>query len=241
MEQHRLLLFVPTYNERDNVEFLYAELKRLPIIFDLLFCDDNSPDGTGLILDKLAAQDTSMKVMHRPGKMGLGTAHLAAFSYAKNNNYHHLLTMDADFTHDPSYVPAMLQKSLAADIVIGSRYAQGGGMEGWGKIRLPFTYFWRGMIRYGLGLPYDATGAFRVYNVQLFNEKLCSNLSSKEFSFNIETLYRFVRNGARVVEVPIVAKNRVRGKSKLSCALAFEEASIFFKLLFDRIKASMRR
>jgi dolichol-phosphate mannosyltransferase len=235
MSINKLLLFIPTYNERDNVELLYRELVKLPIRFDMLFCDDNSPDGTGQVLDQLAQHDQRVKVMHRAGKLGLGTAHLAAFGYAKQHGYSHLLTMDADFTHDPSYIPALLDKASHADIVIGSRYAQGGGMAGWGSIRLPFTYFWKGMIKHGLGLPYDATGAFRVYAVKLFDDRICKQIRSKEFSFNIETLYHFVRHGARVAEVPIVAKNRVRGESKLSVGLAWEECRIFFRLLFHRM------
>jgi dolichol-phosphate mannosyltransferase len=232
----KLLIFVPTYNEKDNIELLYHALKKLPIDADILFCDDNSPDGTGAVLDTLAAHDSRVTVMHRSGKLGLGTAHLAAFRYARAHGYSHLVTMDADFTHDPSYIPAMLAKAQEADVVIGSRYAQGGGMIGWGSIRLPFTYFWKGMIKYGLGLPYDATGAFRVYRVSLLDENLCNTLRSKQFSFNIEALYYLKQRGARIAEIPIVAKNRVRGASKLSFGLAWEEACMFIRLLSNRIK-----
>ena len=236
----KLLLFIPTYNERDNVPLLYTALKQLPISCDILFCDDNSPDGTGVILDSLALEDPHLKVLHRSGKLGLGTAHLLAFNYARAHGYSHLLTMDADFTHDPHYIPALLEQVDKADIVIGSRYMQGGGMKGWGSVRLPFTYFWRGMIKYCLGLPYDATGAFRLYNVSLFDESVCNHLVSKEFSFNIETLYHFVRRGARVVQVPIIAKNRIHGHSKLSVGLMMEEARIFCVLTADRLLRALR-
>ena len=184
--KNNLLVCIPTYNERENVPLLYHELKKLPVNFDILFCDDNSPDGTGKIADQLAGVDSSVKIMHRPGKLGLGTAHLACFGYARTHGYEKVLMMDADFTHDPAYIPQMIKVSENADLVIGSRYARGGRMEGWGKFRLPLTYFWKGMIRYGLGLPQDATGAFRLYRVNVLTDDILKKVVSKQFSFHIE-------------------------------------------------------
>lgn len=232
---NKLLVFTPTYNERGNVQKLYQALKKLPFELDILFCDDNSPDGTGKLIDELIANDCSVHVIHRSSKMGLGTAHKEAFQFARNHGYDYLLTMDADFTHDPAYIPAMIEKKRGADIVIGSRYTSGGKMEGWNAIRLPFTYFWRGMIRYGLGMPYDCTGAFRLYSVSVLNPALYKTLKSQGFAFCMESLYRFKRNGARIVEVPILARSRTEGKSKLSIKIMAEVAKQYFCLLFDRL------
>lgn len=226
LSSSELLIFIPTYNERDNVIPLYKEIKKHIPNCTILFCDDSSPDGTGSLLDELAARDTSVRIMHRPGKMGLGTAHKAAFCYARTHGYKYLLTMDADFTHNPHYIPAMLALKEDTDIVIGSRYAQGGVMKGWGVIRLPFTHFWRSMIRYGLNMPYDCTGAFRLYSVNALKPDIYEKFTSKGFSFNMEALYHLKRTGARIKEVPIIAHSREHGDSKLSGAIMKE---VFFK------------
>jgi dolichol-phosphate mannosyltransferase len=232
---NKILVFIPTYNERANVDRLYIQLKNLGLPIDILFCDDNSPDNTGKILDELAEHDHTVHVIHRPAKLGLGTAHLEAFRYAHKNHYNYLITMDADGTHDPKYIPLMLDKKDKYDIVIGSRWAGKGTMYGWGKIRLFFTNFWRNMIKYGLGMPYDCMGAFRLYNVALLNEASIKNLKSEGFSFNLESLYRFLQRGARVYEVPIEARNRDRGESKLSTKIMRETAKQYFILLTDRL------
>lgn len=235
MTHNSILVFIPTYNERENVEKLYNKIKKLPYKLDILFCDDNSPDGTGKILDELADKDATVKVLHRPGKNGLGTAHKEGFLYAKSHHYNYLITMDADLTHDPNYIPTMMQKKHKADIVIGSRYAQGGQMKGWHAVRLPFTHFWRTMIKYGLGLPYDATGAFRLYNVDVLQEEIHKKIQSQGFSFCMESLYHFTRHGAKIAEVPIEAHSRVHGASKLSIKIMHEVATQFCKLVWNRI------
>lgn len=231
-----LLIFIPTYNERENVTKLYRAIKQHSKEADILFCDDNSPDGTGNILDQLAHHDKTVHVIHRPAKLGLGTAHVQAFSYAQEHGYHYLVTMDADFTHDPSYIPKMVHHKENADIIIGSRYTSGGSMHGWGKIRLPFTFFWRNMINKGLGMPYDCTGAFRLYNVKRLPTNVYTNINSKGFSFCMESLYRFKQSGLKVKEIPITAHNRLHGKSKLSVSIMKEVAMTFLSLWYERIK-----
>jgi dolichol-phosphate mannosyltransferase len=230
----KLLVFVPTYNERANIEPLCNAIKRQPFTLDILFCDDNSPDGTGTLLDTLAANDPSIKVIHRSGKLGLGTATKQAFDYAIKHGYEFLLTMDADLTHDPAYIPALIGKRHEADIVIGSRYAQGGSMKGWSIIRLPFTYFWRSMIRWGIGLPCDATGAFRLYRVPFLAKVDLHQISSRGFCFGLESLYYCKLAGARIEETPIIAHSRVAGKSKLSVRIMTEFAAKYLQLTFDR-------
>jgi dolichol-phosphate mannosyltransferase len=239
MNPIRLVIAIPTYNERKNAPLLYQEIKDLGIDSDILFIDDNSPDGTGAVVDELAAKDNHVKVMHRPGKMGLGTAHKAAYIYARDHGYSHLIIMDADFTHDPKYIPEMLKLKDKADIVIGSRYTQGGKMHGWSNFRLPFTYFWRWMIKTFLGLPYDSTGAFRLYNVQLFTPELLKQLDATGFAFCMESLYRFSQNKARIMEVPIQARSRIHGESKLSGKIMREAFVQFLKLSFDRLKRAI--
>lgn len=233
-QDHDILVFIPTYNEYGNIEKLCAAIKK-NISCTILFCDDNSPDGTGQLLDTLAAQDPTIKVMHRPKKMGLGTAHLAAFWYAKKHAYKVVITMDADFTHDPVYLPALIAKRNDADIIIGSRYESGGKMSGWNKIRLPFTLFWKNAIKYGLGMPYDCTTAFRLYNVNIMQDELISTFSSTGFSFNIESLYKFKKHGARIAQIPIHAQTRQYGESKLSVGIMTEMAKEYFKILIDRL------
>lgn len=232
---NKILVFIPTYNERGNVQRLYQEIKKLSHTLDILFCDDNSPDGTGDLIDGLVHNDNSVKVIHRPSKMGLGTAHIEAFNYARKHTYDYLITMDADFTHDPSYIPGLINQKDHADIVIGSRYISGGKMEGWNKIRLPFTYFWRSMIKYGLGMPYDCTGAFRLYRVAILKPELYTKLTSQGFSFGMEALYRLKQNGACIAEIPILAKQRQEGKSKLTVKIMSEFAKQYFRLVGDRL------
>jgi dolichol-phosphate mannosyltransferase len=234
-----LLVCIPTYNERENVILLYDAIKKLPLDTHILFIDDNSPDGTGAVIKILVENDATTHAIHRPQKMGLGTAHKEAFDFAHANNYPYLLTMDADFTHHPSYIPELFAKKELGDIIIGSRYARGGGMSGWGTIRLPFTYFWRGMIKYGLGMPYDCTGAFRLYNVAFLKPTLYKPLKSHGFSFCMESLYYFKKAGARIAEVPIKAHNRIHGASKLSSSIMREVARMFFRLLGDRLRSPL--
>src|SRR5690606_15516802 len=142
-------------------------------------------------------KDKTVKVLHRPAKMGLGTAHKAAFRFAQEHGYEYLITMDADLTHDPKYIPDLLAHKKNTDIVIGSRYTRGGSMHGWHKFRLPFTYFWRSMIKNFLGLPYDCTGAFRLYNVHILKPAIYNQVKGTGFAFCMESLYRFSQNEAR--------------------------------------------
>ena len=183
---------------------------------DLLIVDDNSPDGTGTEIDTLRQEDPTVLVIHREKKNGTGTAFIQGYKFVQEQGYEYLITMDADLTHDPCYIPAMLDKIQNADIVIGSRYAQGGAMKGWNSFRLPFTYFWRNMIKYGLGMPYDCTGAYRLYRVSAVKPTIYSHVRAKGFAFCMESLYHFSRKNARIQEVPIIAHSRIHGDSKLS-------------------------
>lgn len=233
--KNSIVVAVPTYNERENVQKLYQEIKNLNLPIDFYFIDDNSPDGTGDVLAKIAAHDSAVRVMHRSRKLGLGTAHIEAFRYARQRDYQYLITMDADFTHDPKYIPLLLSKKNDADIIIGSRYTSGGKMSGWGKIRLPFTLFWRWLIAKGLGMPFDCTGAFRLYRVAALDPNIFENLDSRGFSFCMESIYYFKKAGLKIDEVPIHAQSRLHGKSKLSINIMAEAAKKFLSLFYDRL------
>ena len=238
---NKIVLCIPTYNEYGNIQRLYEAIKKLSCPVDIFFCDDNSPDGTGILIDSLVKADPTVKVLHRPGKMGLGTAQVAGFSFAREHGYDYLIIMDADFTHDPKYIPDLIAKKDAADIVIGSRYASGGKMEGWSALRLPFTYFWRSMINHGLNMPYDCTGAFRLYRVSILNPSVYNQCTSQGFSFGMEVLYRFKQQGARIAEVPILARQRQEGKSKLTGKIMSEFAKKYVSLVAERIMSRSKK
>jgi dolichol-phosphate mannosyltransferase len=236
----KIVVAIPTYNERENVEKLYSEIKSLNLPIDFYFIDDDSPDGTGHLLAEIARRDSSVRVLHRSRKMGLGTAHIEAFRFARQQGYGYLMTMDADFTHHPHFIPHITARK-DSDIVIGSRYVGGAAMTGWGKIRLPFTLFWRWMIARGLGMPYDCTGAFRMYRVDKLDPAVFERLSSRGFSFCMESIYYFKKAGLVINEVPIKAHIRLHGKSKLSMSIMREAAGMFLKLFFDRLRRPTKR
>lgn len=238
MERNSILIFTPTYNERDNVLKLHEAIRALPIKTDILYIDDSSPDGTGDVIMNLQKEDPNVFIISRSKKLGLGTAHKRAFEYAQQHNYTYVVSMDADLTHDPVYIPAMISALMHYDIVIGSRYAQGGKMHGWGRLRLPFTYFWRGMIKYGLGLPYDCTGAFRAYRATILQPEIYNNVQGTGFAFCMESLFFFKRYGARIGEVAIQAHSRIHGTSKLSTRIMYEVFTTYFRLLFIRLTSS---
>lgn len=234
MEKNYILVAIPTYNEKENIPLLHKEIQQLHLPTDILFIDDNSPDGTGTVIDELIQKDPTVHVIHRPAKLGLGTAHKEAFRYAQKQGYKYLITMDADLTHDPKYIPDLLAHKNEADIVIGSRYTTGGSMHGWHKVRLPLTYFWRSMIKNVLGLPYDCTGAYRLYNVGVLKPEIYNQVKGTGFAFCMESLYRFSQYGARIAETPIEAHSRIHGASKLSWPIMFEVAGRFCSLSYDR-------
>ena len=219
-KKEKLLIAVPTYNEKENIADLCAALREQAPDADIFIIDDNSPDGTGEIADELANKDKHITVLHREGKLGLGTAQMASYEHARNNGYTYLITMDADFTHDPKYIPAMREKmeESCADVVVGSRYAEGGEMQNWGGFRLMLTKFWCGCLRLGTGMTGDCTGAFRLYKVAVLDPEIYTSITAPGFSFGLEFLFRLHQSGAKIEQVGIVAKGREEGKgeSKLS-------------------------
>ena len=223
----RLTICLPTYNERENLEPLVEALARVVAEHGLdatiLVVDDNSPDGTGQVADRLARESALVSVLHRPGKEGLGPAYLAAFRSALADGTELVLTMDCDFSHDPADVPRLVRAAEVADLVVGSRYVAGGGVRNWGPLRRAVS---RGGCLYAqvvLGAPVrDLTGGFKCYRRQVLERIGLDRISSKGYAFQIETTYRALRRGFRVTEIPIVFTDREAGRSKMSRGIVLE-------------------
>jgi dolichol-phosphate mannosyltransferase len=212
-------VIVPTYNERENVESLVTQLLALPTNVNVLVVDDGSPDGTGEIADRLAVEsDGRVGVIHRPGKLGLGTAYLAGFERALADGADLVCTMDADFSHNPRYIPAMVDKiGQGFDLVIGSRYVSGGGASGCTLPRIALSWGANAFARIMLGLrAHDTTAGFRCYRREVLAGMDLTAIKASGYSFLIEMLYRIQRLGWQVGEVPIIFENRRLGASKIS-------------------------
>lgn len=212
------LVVLPTYNERENLAPMITQLLDLPIGLGVIVVDDNSPDGTGELADELAVQHPSrVAVIHRPGKLGLGTAYRAGFEQALERGAARIITMDADFSHHPRFIPSMVEASARYDLVIGSRYVSGGGA--------PDSPFHRRLLSWGanafartmLGLrAHDATAGFRCYRRVVLETLPLDSIFSNGYSFLIEMLFMVQRAGFSVGEVPIVFEDRKLGASKIS-------------------------
>ncbi len=214
----RPVTIVPTYNERDNIEILLDELLALPVNLSVINVDDGSPDGTGEISDQWAARyPDRVRVLHRAGKLGLGTAYVAGFKAALGFGYDRIMTMDADFSHHPRYIPAMLDSSCEYDLVIGSRYVKGGGTLNCTWRRKALSRGANSFAKTMLGLQaQDCTAGFRCYRREVLEVIELDRLFSNGYSFLIEMIYYVQRRGFTVGEVPIIFEDRRRGTSKIS-------------------------
>ncbi len=216
-------MIIPTYNERDNLESIVTRVRAAVPDADVLIVDDNSPDGTGEIADKLAASDTRVHVLHRPGKSGLGTAYITGFGWAMSNGYDVMVEMDADGSHDPADLPKMLTALESADLVIGSRYVPGGTVVNWPKSREVLSRGANVYVRIMLGISvHDATGGYRAYRAQTLRGVGLETVDSQGYCFQIDLTVRTVNNGGKVTEVPITFTERAKGASKMSRAIIIE-------------------
>jgi dolichol-phosphate mannosyltransferase len=219
----RALVCLPTYDERDNVAPMVEAILAVDPKVEVLVIDDNSPDGTGEIADGIAARETRVHVLHRAGKEGLGKAYLAGFAWALERGYGLVLEMDADFSHDPKYLPAMLAASRSADLVLGSRYVPGGGTVNWGlgrKILSRGGSFYARMVL-GIGVR-DLTGGFKCFRREVLESIDLPTVECSGYAFQIELTYRALRKGFRVAEIPIVFVDRRVGQSKMSRRIVLE-------------------
>jgi dolichol-phosphate mannosyltransferase len=213
----RILVSLATYNERDNLAALVREVRAALPTADVLVIDDNSPDGTGKLADDLAAADPHVRVEHRSGKLGLGTAILQAMRYAMDHGYDLLVNMDADFSHHPRYLPALVAGMDRHDVMIGSRYVAGGGSENWPLKRRLMSRGVNALVRLLMRVPaHDCSGAFRCYRVSKLRAAHLERVISRGYSFQQEVLYRCRKAGCRMGETPIVFADRRAGSSKVN-------------------------
>jgi dolichol-phosphate mannosyltransferase len=219
----RVAVIMPTYNERENLEAMTGRVRTAVPEADLLVVDDNSPDGTGDLADKLAAEDSHVHVLHRPGKGGLGAAYLAGFSWALKQDYGAVVEMDADGSHQPEQLPLLLDALRHADLVLGSRWVPGGRVLNWPKSREVLSRGANIYARLMLAIPLkDATGGYRVYRAATLRAIGLDEIESQGYCFQVDLALRALNAGLRVVEVPITFVERVHGTSKMSKSIMME-------------------
>ena len=219
----RVAVIVPTYNERANIETAVSRVRRAVPGADLLVVDDNSPDGTGEIADKLAAEDSHVHVLHRDRKAGLGAAYIAGFHWALGEGYDVIVEMDADGSHRPEELPRLLAALASADLVLGSRYVPGGTVLNWPKSRELLSRGGNTYARLMLGIKLkDATGGYRAYRASTLRKIALDEVESQGYCFQIDLAVRAIRAGLTVTEVPITFVERVHGSSKMSRAVVAE-------------------
>lgn len=217
-------LVLPTYNEAENIDSIVAAARsKLPASAQILIVDDNSPDGTGARADRLAAADARVSVIHRERKEGIGPAYIAGFRRALAGGAGLVLEMDADFSHDPAYVPRLLEAARNADLVLGSRYVPGGGVSDWGALRRAISRGGSAYARLLLGVGVrDLTGGFKCFRREVLEAIDLDSIGARGYAFQVEMTYRAIRAGFRVVEVPIVFRDRRAGNSKMDAAIVAE-------------------
>ncbi len=219
----RTLVVLPTYNECENLVPMIEAVRQHAPQVSILIVDDNSPDGTGLIADRLASTLESIAVLHRAGKLGLGTAYIEAFQWALKRDFNVVLEMDVDFSHDPRYLPDLIQAVQQADLVIGSRYIAGGGTENWSTVRQLISRGGNWVARRGLGIKTrDATSGYRAFRRSTLERLTFENMNLRGYGFQIEVVYQVEALGLTIKEVPITFVERASGHSKMSKDIVLE-------------------
>jgi dolichol-phosphate mannosyltransferase len=226
----KTLIFIPTYNERENAPRMCEQLHTLGLDADVLFVDDSSPDGTGDLLEGLKERFPRLIVHHRSGKLGIGTAHFDGIEWAYVNGYELLVTLDCDFTHSPSDIPRMIKAVEDADVSTGSRWLNKKSLPGWNFLRRSLTKLGHFLTKYILGVPQDASGAFRAYRLDRLPREIFRLIKSRGYSFFFESLFILNKNGFRISEIPITLPARTYGHSKMDLGAAFKSACYIFEL-----------
>lgn len=227
-------MIIPTYNERNNIPKLVSQILNLERVHTLLVVDDNSPDGTGQVVDHLSRSYPQVQVIHRPGKLGLGTAYKAGFRYTLSHDYDTIVTMDADFSHSPEYLPRFFSYIEKYDLVIGSRYISGGTIVNWRLIRKIMSKSANIVATNLLGFQLkDCTSGYRCYRRALLEAVDFESIKSDGYSFLVEILYKCYQGGANVKEFPIIFKDRYNGKSKISRKEIFKGMLTILRLKFQ--------
>ena len=237
----RILVIIPTYNEASNLpQIVPAVLKQDPRL-EILVVDDNSPDGTGDIADRMASTKTRVHVLHRQAKEGLGRAYIAGFRWGLTNGYQAMFEMDADFSHDPAFIPRFLQAIEEADLVLGSRYSQGVNVINWPISRLMLSLGANYYARWITGLPLsDSTGGFKCFRREVLEAIDLDDVRSGGYAFQIEMSFRAWKKGFRLKEIPIVFTDRVEGQSKMSKKIVREAIWMVWWLRLQGLLGRMR-
>ncbi len=230
--QPRALVVIPTYNEAANIRTVIDRILEIDAVaLEILIVDDNSPDGTGKFVASWAEREPRLHLMRRPGKMGLGTAYVAGFRYALENDYDVIIEMDADLSHDPADLPRLLEKIDDYDLVIGSRYLKESGVVNWPLSRLMLSQFANWYTRTITRMPiHDCTSGFKCIRSHVLQNVHLDHIVSSGYAFQIELHYKIWRKGSRICEIPIVFTERQRGKSKMSRQVQFEAAALVWRL-----------
>jgi dolichol-phosphate mannosyltransferase len=232
----KTLVVTPTYNEAENVErIMSAVLSQDPSI-EILIVDDNSPDGTAQIVEKIQASNNRVHLLKRAGKMGLGTAYVEGFKFAINNNYDFVMEIDADFSHDPNEIPNFLKKIQEFDVVLGSRYINGVRILNWPIRRLILSYGASLYTRIITGMPIkDATGGYKCFRIAVLKSINLDNIHSNGYAFQIEMNYKAWKKGFKIFELPITFVDRTHGTSKMSKKIVYEAVLLVWKLKFKSL------
>ena len=234
------LIIIPTYNELENIRRLLPELMALDPDIRVLVVDDNSPDGTGKLADELAAGNERISVLHRPGKLGLGSAYVAGFRHAVRQDVDCVFEMDADFSHDPAMIPRFLEEIASCDVVIGSRYVSGINVVNWPMSRLLLSYFANIYTRLVTGMTIrDATSGYKCFRREVLENIALDDVRSDGYAFQIEMNFRCWRKGYRLREIPIIFVDRRSGTSKLSRGVISEAVWIPWWLRLQRLLRRM--
>ncbi len=229
----KTLIIIPTYNEVENLRPLLQALFANAPETDVLIVDDNSPDGTGKLADEIHNENAQVHVMHRAGKLGLGTAYIAGFKYAIEHGYDATFEMDADFSHDPRYLPDFLAKIENADLVIGSRYIPGGDTPNWSFTRRFISGGGNIFARVMLNMPvHDCTAGYRCYRREVLESIGLDTIESQGYAFQVEMAYRVKKHGFKIVETPIIFMDRRVGKSKMSRTIFLEAFTYVLRTRF---------
>jgi dolichol-phosphate mannosyltransferase len=232
----KTLIIIPTYNERENIEALAEQITIVNAAFHVLVVDDNSPDGTGSLVQSLSEKNRRIHLLSRPSKQGLGGAYLVGFAYAIQQNFEHIVTMDADFSHDPSQLESRVKSSLQSDVVIGSRYTAGGKIDNWPWLRRQLSLTANRLARCAVGYEIgDWTSGYRCYHRHVIETLPLDRLRSNGYSFLVEVLAACLQLGFRVTEAPITFCDRRCGRSKLSRVEIFKGMLMLLRLGMKRI------